>query len=97
MEINDELLAKLANLSKVNVAEDQKEKMKKDLSEILTWMEKLNEVNTEGVEPMTTMSKEENRWREDSPGTPMDRKTALDNAPVKDQEFFKVPKVLKNK
>ena len=97
MEINDKLLAKLASLSKLNVAEDQKEKMKKDLSEILTWMEKLNEVNTEGVDPLTTMSQEVNRWREDNPGTPMDRKTALDNAPLKDEKFFKVPIVLKNK
>jgi aspartyl-tRNA(Asn)/glutamyl-tRNA(Gln) amidotransferase subunit C len=97
MQINDELLSKLATLARIDIDDSKKEKMKKDLSEIISWMEKLQEVDTTGVEPLTNMSREINRWREDNPGEPMDRSKALDNAPRHDNKFFKVPKVLKNK
>ena len=97
MQINDELLSKLATLARINIDDSKKEKMKKDLSEIISWMEKLKEVDTSEVEPLTNMSREINRWREDTPGKPMDRDIALDNAPLNDDKFFKVPKVLKNK
>ena len=95
MEINDELLEKLAHLARLKLDKSKSEKMKKDLSEILSWMEKLNEVDTDEVEPLTNMSEEIDRWREDVEGQPMDREKALKNAPSSDGEFFKVPKVLK--
>jgi aspartyl-tRNA(Asn)/glutamyl-tRNA(Gln) amidotransferase subunit C len=97
MEINDKLLSKLATLARINIEDSKKEKMKKDLSEIISWMEKLQEVDTSEVEPLTNMSREINRWRKDTPGKPMDRDIALGNAPLNDDKFFKVPKVLKNK
>lgn len=97
MQINDELLSKLATLARIKVDDSKKEKMKEDLSEIISWMEKLREVDTQGIEPLTNMSKEINRWREDKPGETMDRNEALENAPLKDDKFFKVPKVLKKK
>lgn len=96
MKIDDELLSKLSILARVNIEESRKEKIKNDLSEILSWMEKLQEVDTTGIEPLTNMSKEVNRYREDIPGKPMERKIALDNAPLHDDQFFIVPKVLKN-
>ena len=95
MEINDDLLNKLSELARVKIDESKADKMKKDLSEIISWMEKLKELDTKNVEPLTNMSHEVNRWREDVPGKPMDRKEALDNAPLQDGQFFKVPKVLK--
>jgi aspartyl-tRNA(Asn)/glutamyl-tRNA(Gln) amidotransferase subunit C len=97
MKITDELLLKLASLARLNIDDSKKEKMKEDLSEIITWMEKLSEVDTTGVEPLTNMSREVNRYREDVAGQPMERKIALGNAPDHDDEFFKVPKVLKKK
>jgi len=97
MKIDDKLLAKLSTLARVNIDDYKREKMKKDLSEIISWMEKLQELDTTGVEPLTNMSNEVNRWREDVPGNPMDRSTAINNSPLHDNKFFKVPKVLKNK
>ena len=97
MKITDELLSKLATLARLNIDDSKKDMMKQDLSEIITWMEKLSEIDTSGVEPLTNMSREVNRYREDIAGRPMDKKTALNNAPDHDDEFFKVPKVLKKK
>ena len=97
MEINDELLSKLATLARLNIDDSKREKMKKDLSEIISWMEKLKEVDTTGVEPLTNMSQEVNRSREDTSGKTMERSKALENAPLHDDRFFRVPKVLKNK
>jgi len=97
MEINDELLSKLATLARLNIDDSKREKMKKDLSEIISWMEKLKEVDTTGVEPLTNMSQEVNRSREDTSGKTMERSKALANAPLHDDRFFRVPKVLKNK
>ena len=55
MKINDELLDKLARLARINIPESDKEKMKAELSEIVTWMEKLSELDTDDVEPLTNM------------------------------------------
>ena len=95
MKIDEELLLKLSDLARVNIDKSGKEKLKKDLSDIITWMEKLKEVDTTDVEPLTNMSQEVNRWREDEEGTPMDREIALKNAPIHDDKYFHVPKVLK--
>ena len=97
MKITDEVLSKLATLARLKIDDSKMAKMKEDLSEIITWMEKLAEVDTSGVEPLTNMSREVNRYREDLAGKPMEKKIALNNAPDHDDEFFKVPKVLKKK
>ncbi|MCH8233111.1 MAG: Asp-tRNA(Asn)/Glu-tRNA(Gln) amidotransferase subunit GatC [Bacteroidetes bacterium] len=97
MKINDELLDKLARLARINIPESDKEKMKAELSEIVTWMEKLSELDTDDVEPLTNMSEEVNRWREDSPQPHLDREIALKNAPSHESGYFKVPNVLKSK
>ncbi len=97
MKINDELLDKLARLARINIPGSDKENMKAELSEIVTWMEKLSELDTNDVEPLTNMSEEVNRWREDSPQPHLDRKVALNNAPSHESGYFKVPNVLKSK
>lgn len=68
--------------------------MLKEMSAIVTFVEKLNEVDTTGVEPLTTMSHEVNSLREDEVKGQLDRKSALESAPKKDDQFFKVPRVL---
>ncbi|MCL4169894.1 UNVERIFIED_CONTAM: hypothetical protein GTU68_034586 [Idotea baltica] len=65
------------------------------MSEILTWVNKLEEVDTEGVEPLTHMTTEVNAMRADQAIQTISREDALKNAPKKDHKFFKVPKVLK--
>lgn len=94
MKINRPLLDKIAHLSRLEFDEKDAEKMMTDMSAIVSWVEKLNEVNTAGVEPLTTMSHEVNALREDvvKPHLPHDQ--ALINAPAKDPDYFRVPKVL---
>lgn len=94
MKIDRTLLDKIAHLSRLDFDEKDAEKMMKDMSEIVEWVEKLKEVDTEGVEPLTTMSFEVNVMREDQVKPHMSHEDALKNAPKKDDQFFRVPKVL---
>ncbi|MDB5239493.1 MAG: glutamyl-tRNA(Gln) amidotransferase subunit [Spirosoma sp.] len=68
--------------------------MLNSLNGVLTWMEQLAEVDTTGVEPLTHISAETNRLREDVVGNHLPREQALANAPQHDGQFFEVPKVL---
>jgi aspartyl-tRNA(Asn)/glutamyl-tRNA(Gln) amidotransferase subunit C len=64
------------------------------MTAIVNWVEKLKEVNTDGVEPLTTMSYEVNVLREDEVKEHLSHERALKNAPKKDSDYFRVPKVL---
>ena len=94
MKIDKQTLEKLAQLSRLEINEKDEPKMLNDLSAIVTFVEKLNEVNTDGVEPLTTMSQEVNALREDEPGGHLTHEEVLKNAPAKDKDFFRVPKVI---
>lgn len=94
MKINRELLDKIAHLSRLEFDEKDAEKMMQDMTEIVDWVEKLKEVNTDGVEPLTTMSHEVNALREDEIKEHLSHERALLQAPSKDADFFRVPKVL---
>ncbi len=94
MNIDRALLDKIAHLSRLEFDEQDADKMMKDMTAIVTWVEKLNEVNTEGVEPLTTMSHEINSLREDEVKPHLDHNKALSSAPKKDAEYFHVPKVI---
>ena len=94
MQIDRALLDKIAHLARLEFDEKDAEKMMKDMSAIVTWVEQLNNVNTDHVAPLTTMSHEVNVMREDEvkPHLPHDK--ALLSAPQKDADYFRVPKVL---
>jgi aspartyl-tRNA(Asn)/glutamyl-tRNA(Gln) amidotransferase subunit C len=94
MKIDKELLNKTAHLARLEFDETTADAMMKDMSEILTWVEKLNELDTADVAPLTTMSHEINVLRDDKAGEHLSRERALSTAPRKDSEFFRVPKVL---
>lgn len=94
MNINRDLLDKIAHLARLELDEKDAEKMMKDMTAIVNWMETLNEVNTDGVEPLTTMSHEVNTIREDEVKPHLDHQAALESAPKKDDDYFRVPKVL---
>ena len=94
MKINRDVLDKIAHLARLEFDEKDAEKMMKDMTAIVSWVEKLNEVDTNGVEPLTTMSHEVNSWREDEVKPHLDHEEALKNAPQKDSDYFRVPKVL---
>jgi len=84
----------LAQLSRLSFEGDAKEVMRQDLEKILEMCEKLNEVDTEGVEPLIYMSDNENVLREDGVVQSISHEDALKNAPKKDSDFFRVPKVI---
>lgn len=96
MKIDKETIKKIAHLARLEFDESSAEKMSKDMSQILDWVEQLNEVDTEGVEPLTTMSSEVNVMREDKVGSHLSHEEALKNAPKRDSEYFRVPKVLES-
>ncbi len=95
MEVNDALVDKLAHLSRLQFNESEKDEIKNDLQRMITFVDKLNELELDGVEPMLFMSDEVNVLREDEIRGSISRSAALKNAPVHDEEFFKVPKVIK--
>jgi len=96
MEVNDALIEKLAHLARLKFNDAEKEEIKHDLQRMISFVEKLNELDLEGVEPLMHMSDEVNVLREDEIKGSVSREEALKNAPFHDEQFFKVPKVLKN-
>jgi aspartyl-tRNA(Asn)/glutamyl-tRNA(Gln) amidotransferase subunit C len=94
MDINIETIDKLSDLAKLNFNDSEKEALIKDLNRILSYIDKLNEVNTEGVEPLIFMSEAVNVLREDEAKSGISKAEALLNAPSKDSDYFRVPKVL---
>lgn len=95
MEVNDQLVEKLAHLSRLQFNESEKTEIKNDLQRMIGFVEKLNELNLDGVEPLMHMSEEMNVLREDEIKGSVSREEALKNAPLHDDQFFKVPKVIK--
>ena len=94
MKINKETLQKIAHLSRLELDEKNTDKMLEDMNGIIAFVEKLNEVNTDGVEPLTTMSLEVNALRNDEVVPHLPHELALKNAPQKDDNYFRVPNVM---
>lgn len=94
MKITDEIVDHIAHLARLDFQGEKKTAIREDLERIINFMEKLQEVDTENVEPLIFMSDEVNRLREDElkPMVPQDE--ALKNAPKKDSDYFRIPKVL---
>ncbi len=95
MEVTDALVDKLAHLSRLEFNEGERAEIKNDLQRMIVFVDKLNELNLEGVEPLLYLSEEENVLRDDEVRGSVSREEALKNAPLKDDHFFKVPKVIR--
>jgi len=95
MEVNDELVNKLAGLARLSFGSSEKEAIKNDLQKMIEFIRKLEEVNTEAVEPLLHMSQSINVVREDIVADTCTTEQALFNSPLPDPQFFKVPKVIK--
>jgi len=95
MEVNDALVDKLANLSRLSFDATERESIKNDLQKMIHFVEKLNELDTTGVEPLLHMSSNVNVLRNDEVTGSISREAGLKNAPIHDEQFFKVPKVIK--
>ena len=95
MEVNDALVEKLAHLSRLQFNELEKAEIKNDLQRMIAFVEKLNELNLDGMDPLLFMSEEVNVLREDEIKGSISREEALKNAPLHDGQFFLVPKVIR--
>ncbi|MEO6541121.1 MAG: Asp-tRNA(Asn)/Glu-tRNA(Gln) amidotransferase subunit GatC [Ferruginibacter sp.] len=95
MEVNDALVDKLANLARLSFDVSEKSAIKNDLQKMIRFVEKLNELDTTGVEPLLHMSDNVNILRADEIKGSISRVEGLKNAATHDEQFFKVPKVIK--
>jgi len=84
----------IAHLARLEFNESSRAEIQNDLNRMLGFIEKLNEINTEGVEPLIYMTEEQNVLRLDEPGEMVSQSDALKNAPRRDSDYFKVPKVI---
>lgn len=94
MKITEETVDHIAHLARLEFIGDKKQAIQQDMEMILTFMEKLNEVNTDAVEPLIFMNTEVNKLREDEAVETISQVEGLRNAPKKDSDYFRIPKVL---
>lgn len=94
MKITEETVKYVAALAKLTVSEEDKEKVAKDLDHILDYIETMNGLNTEGIEPMSHVLPVKNVFREDEVINQDDREELLRNAPKKKDGCFVVPKTV---
>jgi aspartyl-tRNA(Asn)/glutamyl-tRNA(Gln) amidotransferase subunit C len=95
MKVDNKLIDDLSRLAKLKFDEKTIEEMKSDFENILGFIDKLSEIDTEGVEPLIYLSDEVNILRADEIEAEVTQEQALKNAPNKDSDYFKVPTVLK--
>jgi aspartyl-tRNA(Asn)/glutamyl-tRNA(Gln) amidotransferase subunit C len=95
-KIDIKTVDEVAHLARLEFNEEGKQEILNDMNRMLAFVDKLNEVNTDGIEPLIYMTDEVNVLREDDAETSISQKEALKNAPKKDSDYFKVPKVIDN-
>lgn len=94
MKITREEVVHVARLARLKLSEEQEKRFALQLNKVLEYMERLNELNTEGVEPTFHAVSLQNALREDEVRPSLPREISLDNAPEKTKVFFVVPKVI---
>jgi aspartyl-tRNA(Asn)/glutamyl-tRNA(Gln) amidotransferase subunit C len=94
VSLDEATVARIARLARIAVPEDELEPLAGELSHILEWIEQLNEVDTEGVAPMTSVAAMRLAWREDRVTDGGRTEAILANAPERQDGYFVVPKVI---
>ncbi|MCE5212463.1 MAG: Asp-tRNA(Asn)/Glu-tRNA(Gln) amidotransferase subunit GatC [Deltaproteobacteria bacterium] len=94
MKISSQEVEYVAHLARLEINEKEKEKFTSQLNDILLYIDKLNELDTKGVEPMSHAIAVTNAFREDKTSTSIGTEQTLTNAPDARGEFFRVPKVI---
>jgi aspartyl-tRNA(Asn)/glutamyl-tRNA(Gln) amidotransferase subunit C len=84
----------IAHLARLEFSENSKPGILNDMNRLLAFVDKLNELDTGNVEPLIYMTNEKNVLRKDEPEISITQKEALKNAPKKDSDYFKAPKVI---
>jgi aspartyl-tRNA(Asn)/glutamyl-tRNA(Gln) amidotransferase subunit C len=94
MALDKATVARIASLARIKVAEEEQARIAGELTAILSWIEQLNEVDTNGVEPMTSVAQMKLPMRDDKVDDGNIRDKLLANAPQQARGFFAVPKVV---
>ncbi|MBK6627224.1 MAG: Asp-tRNA(Asn)/Glu-tRNA(Gln) amidotransferase subunit GatC [Flavobacteriales bacterium] len=95
MKLDDATLDRIAELARLDFSDPaRRAAILKDMERVLSFVEQLNQVDTRGVEPLVFMTEEENVLRDDVALPGVSKQDALRNAPVKDSDYFKVPRVV---
>lgn len=94
MSVDSKTVDRIANLARLEFTDEEKQELVTDLNNILKLVDKLGEVDTEGVEPLIYMLDEEARLRDDVVKQDISQDEALKNSPDKDSDYIRVPKVL---
>lgn len=92
--ISDETMEYVGILAKLELSKEEKEQAKEDMKKMLDYIDKLNELDTDGVEPMSHIFPVENVFREDMVESREEKEAILANAPAKKNGSFKVPKTV---
>lgn len=95
MEVSNELIDKLSTLARLKIEPGEKEGLRSDMQQMIGFIEKLQELDTTGIEPLLHMTTEINKLRDDEIKTSITRAEGLQNARLKDDTYFLVPKVIK--
>jgi aspartyl-tRNA(Asn)/glutamyl-tRNA(Gln) amidotransferase subunit C len=94
MIIDKKTVHKVADLARIAIKEEEVDSLTQEMNKILTFMEKLNELDTTGVKPLVYMNEETNVWREDVAKQEISVADGLKNAAKHDEQFFFVPKII---
>ncbi len=89
-----EKISNIANLAALKLSDKQTKVMEEQFNKILDYVSKIELIDLEGVEPLTHVNQSHNIWRQDVPGEPLPLEDALRNAPKRNEQFFKAPKVI---
>lgn len=92
--IDEHLINHLAHLSRLEFASEEKQKIMNDLNRILSYIDQLNELDTSNIEPLIYLSSNQTILREDVVIEDLKKEDALNNAPKKDSDYIRVPKVI---
>ena len=95
MKIDDRMIGKISQLARLEFGKEEGERIRRDLEQILTFVEKLNDLETENVEPLVYLSDRKDVLREDRVENSISHEEALMNAPDRSGPFFRVPKVIR--
>ena len=94
MSIDKDKIKHVSKLARISVDEKKIDSLSADLNSIFKFIEKLNEVNTDKIEPLSSILNEPLRSRKDEVNDGKIREKILENSPQKNEEFFVVPKVI---
>tara|TARA_B100000686_G_C16649563_1_gene894765 strand:- start:918 stop:1205 length:288 start_codon:yes stop_codon:yes gene_type:complete len=94
MSIDLKTVKHISKLSRISLDDQKAKKLEKDLNAIFKWIEKLNQLNTDKVEPLTSIAETTLRFRKDQIKTKNIREDILKNSPKENKDYFVVPKVV---